>query len=117
VKFKIDENLPVEVSELLQQAGYDAMTVLDQQLGGETDDTIGVICQQEDRIIMTLDLDFADIRAYPPKEYAGLIVLRLTRQDKWHVLEIIERLLNVFKKESPEKRLWIVSEQRVRIRE
>ena len=117
MKFKIDENLPVEVAELLRQVGYDAMTVLDQHLGGETDDNIGTICQQEGRIIMTLDLDFADIRTYPPKEFAGLIVLRLTRQDKWHVLEIVERLLSVLEKESPEKRLWIVDEQRVRIRE
>jgi len=38
MKFKIDENLPVEVAELLRQSGYDALTVLDQQLGGEADD-------------------------------------------------------------------------------
>lgn len=27
MKFKIDENLPVELADLLQEAGYDAMTV------------------------------------------------------------------------------------------
>lgn len=40
MKFKIDENLPIEVAELLQQAGYDAMTVLDQHLGGKADPKI-----------------------------------------------------------------------------
>jgi hypothetical protein len=34
MKFKIDENLPVEIAALLQEAGYDATTVLDQELGG-----------------------------------------------------------------------------------
>lgn len=34
MKFKIDENLPIEVSQRLQQAGHDAVTVLDRQLGG-----------------------------------------------------------------------------------
>ena len=27
MKFKIDENLPVELADLLQEAGYDAVTV------------------------------------------------------------------------------------------
>jgi predicted nuclease of predicted toxin-antitoxin system len=27
MKFKIDENLPTEFAEILQEAGYDAMTV------------------------------------------------------------------------------------------
>ena len=35
MKFKIDENLPIEVAQLLNQAGYDAMTVYEQNLGGE----------------------------------------------------------------------------------
>jgi len=117
MKFKIDENLPVEVAELLQQAGHDALTVLDQQLGGEADGEIGIICQRESRIIVTLDLDFEDIRTYPPRDFSGLIVLRLKRQDKFYVLEIVERLLDVLKDESPEKKLWIVDERRVRIRE
>lgn len=117
MKFKIDENLPVEVAELLQQAGYDALTVLDQALGGEVDSKIGTICQREGRIIVTLDLDFADIRAYPPKDFSGLIVLRLKRQDKLHVLEIVKRLLKTLQHESPVNKLWIVGEHRVRIRE
>ena len=34
MRFKIDENLPVEAAELLRQAGHDAVTVLEQHLGG-----------------------------------------------------------------------------------
>ena len=32
MQFKIDENLPIEIAELLINAGYDAKTVNDQQL-------------------------------------------------------------------------------------
>ena len=35
---------------------------------------------------MTPDVDFGDIRAYPPDEYAGIIVLRMTQQDKTRIL-------------------------------
>jgi len=34
MQFKIDENLPIEIAELLINAGYDAKTVKDQQLQG-----------------------------------------------------------------------------------
>ncbi len=65
---------------------------------------------------MTLDLDFADIRVYPPEEFSGLIVLRLRRQDKIHVLKVVTRLMEMSFRESPDKHLWIVEEERVRIR-
>jgi predicted nuclease of predicted toxin-antitoxin system len=77
LKFKIDENLAVEVAEILADAGHDAITVPQQQLGGRPDPDIAAVCRQEDRAIVSLDLDFADIRAYPPDHYPGLIVLRL----------------------------------------
>jgi predicted nuclease of predicted toxin-antitoxin system len=37
MQFKVDENLPSEVAELLRRAGYDAITVVDQHLGCEAD--------------------------------------------------------------------------------
>jgi predicted nuclease of predicted toxin-antitoxin system len=92
VRFKVDENLPVEVVELLRQAGHDAATVLEQRLGGGTDSDVASLCQREGRTLVTLDLDFADIRAYPPAQYPGLVVLRLKQQDKPHVLDIVSRL-------------------------
>lgn len=117
MKFKIDENLPVEVAERLKLAGHDAATVLAQKLVGKPDEDLAAICQQEGRIIITLDLDFADIRAYPPGEFVGAIVLRLQQQDKMHVLHVLEPLLESLKTETPEKKLWIVDEHRIRIRE
>jgi predicted nuclease of predicted toxin-antitoxin system len=117
MKFKIDENLPIEVKELLIAAGHDALLVSDQQLEGKPDQLISEVCQLESRAIITLDLDFADIRSYPPAQYAGIIVLRLRRQDKLTVIAVIKELLNIMKLEKVEHLLWIVDEQRVRIRE
>ena len=114
--FKIDENLPIELSNLLHQAGYEATTVVEQSLGGKADTEIADVCREEQCILITLDTDFADIRAYPPEEYCGLIVLRLGRQDKPHVLKTISRLLPVLSRETLDKHLWIVEENRIRIR-
>lgn len=65
--------------------------------------------------MITLDTDFGNIQLYPPAEYAGLVVLRLTRQDKPNVLNVLTRLLERFKRERLSGQLWIVEETRVRI--
>src|SRR3954469_12861620 len=93
MRFKVDENLPIESAKLLRDAGHDALTVLDQKLGGHPDRTIGEIIRNEKRALITLDLDFADIRAFPPNEYFGLIVLRLAVQAKPSVLSVLERVI------------------------
>jgi len=116
MKFKVDENLPVEAADLLREAGYDAMTVVEEHLSGRTDPDLASICQQENRALVTLDTDFADIRTYPPRQFHGLIVLRLRRQDKPHVLEILSRLMGLFSTEQLARHLWIVEEDRVRVR-
>lgn len=116
MKFKIDENLPLEVAGLLGDAGHDATTVLAQNLGGSSDASLALVCQEEKRVLVTLDNDFADIRAYPPEKLAGIIVMRLVRQDKYHVLDVFGRAVRLFPKEPLEGRLWIVEEYRIRIR-
>jgi predicted nuclease of predicted toxin-antitoxin system len=117
MKLKVDENLPVEVAAVLRQAGHDASTVFTEHLTGSGDPNIATVCRTEARALITLDMDFADIRPYPPAQYAGLVVLRLRRQDKPHVLETIRRLLPAMAAEQLEQRLWIVEEARLRVRE
>ena len=117
MEFKIDENLPVEAAELLRQAGYGAATVLDQNLGGRADSNVASACRRQGYALVTMEMDFADIRAYPPEQYSGIIVMRLKQQDKPHVLEILTRLMQVLLSEPLEQRLWVVEERRVRIRD
>jgi len=40
MKFKIDQNLPIESADLLIAAGHDAITVYQQSLGGAPDERI-----------------------------------------------------------------------------
>lgn len=115
MRFKIDENLPPEASTLLRNHGHDACTVWDQGLQGQPDVSIAAICQKENRTFITLDLDFADIRTYPPDQYSGLIVMRLSSQSRTHVLQVLQNLISILSQESIEGRLWIVDETAVRI--
>ena len=116
LKFKVDENLPTQAAALLADAGHDAMTVADQHMVGQPDANIAEICRREGQVVVTLDLDFADIRAYQPGDYAGIIVLRLARLDKPRVLSVLRRLLPVLEHEPLRGKLWIVEEASVRVR-
>lgn len=116
MKFKIDENLPLEIAEMLRIAGHDAMTVFEERLVGEPDPRIIAVCLEEQRVLITLDMDFSDVRAYPPETNTGLIVLRLRNQDKISAIDAVRQLLQLFDSESPVGHLWIVEENRVRVR-
>ena len=117
MRFKIDENLPVEVVDLLTSGGHDALSVVDQGMGGAGDPDVARICISEDRCLITLDTDFSDIRAYPPGSHPGIIVFRLAQQDKRSVLAVSSRLLAALKSQTPDGALWVVDEQRIRVRE
>jgi predicted nuclease of predicted toxin-antitoxin system len=117
VKFKTDENLPAEAAAVLREYGFDADTVRDENLSGADDRTIATRARDEGRILVTLDLDFANIQAYAPHTHAGIIVLRLKRQDKATVVSYIRRIAAVLDRRSPTGQLWIVEHNRIRFRE
>jgi predicted nuclease of predicted toxin-antitoxin system len=116
VTFKLDENLPSEAAAQLRDIGFDAHTVHDESLAGANDDVIAETARREGRVLITLDRDFSDIRAYPPSDHAGIIILRPQAQDKHTVSDLLQRLIVVLHKQSPEGELWIVESDRIRRR-
>jgi predicted nuclease of predicted toxin-antitoxin system len=117
MRFKIDENLHDDVAALLVAAGHDVQTVYDEGLRGSIDEVIAEHCRIEDRALVTLDLDFADIRTYPPAGHPGMIVLRVAHQSRPHILQVVSSIVTLLDSEQLANRLWIVSEAGVRIRQ
>jgi predicted nuclease of predicted toxin-antitoxin system len=77
LRLKLDENLGISCAKLLRVAGYDVATVSEEDLYGMEDDNLISACQKEERILVTLDLDFGNPLRFKPSEYAGIAVLRL----------------------------------------
>jgi predicted nuclease of predicted toxin-antitoxin system len=117
VKFKFDENLPFECSVSLQNAGFDSETVTAENLAGANDAVVFEHCQREKRILVTLDLDFANVQLYPPNAHAGVIVLRPPMQDKEKLISLVVRLVPILRARSPDQQLWIAEADRIRVRE
>lgn len=63
--------MPARAAALLREAGHDATTVLEQGLGGVPDETVATACDTEERVLVTLDLDFADKRTYGSSDSPG----------------------------------------------
>ena len=114
--FKIDENLPKDAAELLRSHGFNAETVREENLAGADDDVIAAVIQRENRVLITLDLDFSDIRTYPPEHYSGIVVLRPKAQDKIGIMALLRRLLKALESNRPDRALWIVEPDRIRYR-
>jgi predicted nuclease of predicted toxin-antitoxin system len=59
VRLKADENLPQSVVELVQSRGHDVHTVVEEGLGGAKDSVVARAALDEQRVLLTLDQDFA----------------------------------------------------------
>jgi predicted nuclease of predicted toxin-antitoxin system len=97
-------------------AGHEAHSVVAQSLGGQSDERVIDVCSREQRALVTLDMDFANIQTYPPARYAGIAVLRIADQAHDQVERAIRLLLAVLLHEPLSGTLWIVEPDRVRIR-
>ena len=86
------------------------------RLLAEQDPKVLQVATSEGRVLLTFDLDFADIRRYPIGGHAGIAVFRLHDQ-RWTVLEKpARRLIESGLLDGLQSGLAIVDESRVRIR-
>jgi len=87
LRLKLDENLPTSVVPRLASLGFDVDTVLDENLGGRSDDTVWAAAQSEQRFLVTQDLDFSDARRFAPGTHAGVLIVRLPDSEQWRVAD------------------------------
>jgi predicted nuclease of predicted toxin-antitoxin system len=105
---KLDESMPIEAAAVLESAGWQCDTVYGEALGGAEDAQVGAVCRSEGRVLFTIDLDFADIRAYPPGEYEGIVVLRPVEPSRESILRLLARAMPVLSIGWVAHRLWIL---------
>jgi predicted nuclease of predicted toxin-antitoxin system len=114
-RFKLDENLPEAARELWRTAGHDAATAREEGLAGADDGKLLTAATGENRVLVTLDQDFANVRRYDPADTAGVIVLRLHNQTLPIIRRAIVRLADLLSREPVAGRLWILDESRLSV--
>jgi predicted nuclease of predicted toxin-antitoxin system len=118
MRFLIDANLPRSIVVLVSGLGHDVEFARDIGLGAAPDREVANHAKASAAALITRDMDFADVRRYPPDEYAGLVVLRIpdsfTAAEIAHVVERFLREPGFVAQLSG--RLAIVEVDRVRFR-
>ena len=71
MKFKLDENFGKRTQTQFEEAGHDVQTVQSESLQGTSDRNLYEVCRAEQRCLITLDLDFADVTRFPPETTGG----------------------------------------------
>jgi hypothetical protein len=77
MRFLVDASLPRSAARLAISLGDDAVDVRDLGLVAAPDPDIAAYAQSQQLCLLTRDYDFADVRNYPPDQYAGLVVFEL----------------------------------------
>ena len=117
MRVKLDENLPRLARDRLVSLGWDVHDVHDEGLAGAVDARVQAACEREERVLMTLDLDFADTRRYNPGRSPGVIVLRPTDQSIRAALQCLDAAVRALSTQPIRAALWIVEPERLRIRD
>lgn len=118
MRFLVDADLPRATNDLLRRYKHEAVDVRDIGGRGAKDRQIADYARAEGLCLVTGDFDFSDVRNYPPREYAGLVVLRLPRSaTACFILNLLE---NFLQKEDLVAQIYgklaIVEPGRIRIR-
>ncbi len=116
MRIKLDENLPVSLTVLLADSEHDTDTVLSEGLLGEDDPEVAAAAKAAERMLITLDKGFGDIRAYPPGSHPGIVVFRLTDESAGAVRRALTKLLEDYPLEGFAGAVVVVQRGRVRVR-
>ncbi len=116
MKFLADMGISISTVNLLVQLGYSAVHVKEIGMKHALDTEIIAKAKNEDRIILTCDLDFGDILAASGDKYPSVIIFRLENETPTNVNK---RLTQIFHESSTsliEVAIIIAEEARHRVR-
>lgn len=118
MRFLVDANLPRSLVDLLSRLGHEVEFARDIGMADAPDSAIAARAQKGSAVLLTRDLDFADVRSYPPDRYAGIIVFRLSDDAvAGDIVSVAERFLRApLFTAQVSGRLAIVEQDRVRFR-
>ena len=103
-------------AQFLRSLGYDVLRVTDLLPATASDETIVERAAQDQRIILTQDLDMTAIIALSRRQYPSLVTLRLSSVRIEFVNTILQRTLPVLEQDLLQGALVTIEDSRVRLR-
>ena len=119
LQFLADHCVPTLVIENLHAAGHEVTRLRDWLPPESPDENVIAKAQELAAILLTLNGDFADITAYPPANYRGIVALQV--RNRYEILPQIVARLQTYLAAHPDMahyqgKLLLVEVHRIRIR-
>ena len=92
MKFLIDENLGIKVSEFLRDLGFDIVSITELS-PGITDKEVLSLANDQERILVTLDKDFGELVFKEGLTYFGVILVRLKDESVDNKKKVLKQTL------------------------
>lgn len=115
MKFLIDIPVSPLVISVLESHGHEGIHAFQIDRGHASDEELLKVIRNEQRIIITADLDFPRILALTYAEGPGVILFRGGNYSNSEMVELIERVLKDVRIEILENSICVVDKKRIRI--
>jgi predicted nuclease of predicted toxin-antitoxin system len=112
----VDHNVPCKYVRWLQDWGYNASPLADHVPPDSTDPDVIALAQALDAVLLTADLDFANIFDYPPGNYAGIVVMRYEAANETALAHTLQQVMNDLYRDGLRGVLVIVTPSHYRVR-
>lgn len=116
MRIKLDENLPTDLSALIEAFGHEVDTVPEEGLTSHPDEEVWQAAKRENRFFMTQDLDFSDIRKYVPGTHPGLLLLRLESPSRKAIITRVHSILQTVPIGNWSGCLVVATDHKIRVR-
>ena len=116
MKFLVDMPLSPKTATFLQSLGHDAVHLFHLGKARATDEEIIQFATEQDRIIISTDLDFGTILAYSKTIIPGIILFRVEYATVEKINLFLKKLFDTLKPENLKNSIVVVDDIRIRLR-
>jgi predicted nuclease of predicted toxin-antitoxin system len=94
IRFHLDEHLSPRIATALRAVGIDVSTALEQRMLGWSDEQHVVWARQQERVVVTDDVDFLKL-ASQSVDHAGIVFCRRTRHSMGEIIRFLRLVHDV----------------------
>lgn len=116
MKILADHCLYGRTVKLLRAQGHEVVTLKELGQAEAEDLHVLALAQSLDVVLVTNDKGFGNIQTYPPRQYGGIILLRITPQNQQRVHAILSDFLRSHDREALRVVLVVIDARTYRLR-
>lgn len=116
MKFLADIGISPGAIIFLREQGYDAVHLIEQQLHRLSDTEIIAKARQEERVVLTHDLDFGDLMAANREPLPSIVIFRLPDMRPHNVNKHLQIIVAQYQRLLETGAILSVTQSRIRVR-